>query len=146
MPHVPDVVLRLAEACRGAGSAAALEALLHAEAVALCDAGGEVPAALQPACGEVSAALQPARGAGGEVLAALQPACGAAIVARLVVALLCDRPGTVLSVESVNGRAGLALRRDGTTLAVIAVGTEADRITALWIVLNPAKLHPWHRR
>ena len=120
MPHVPDLVLRLAEACAGAGDAAALEALLHAEAVAVCDGGGTVPAALQPVR-------------------------GSAAVARLAIALLGDRPGTVMTVESVNGRAGLALRRDGTVLAMVAVSAESARITRLWIVLNPAKLRHWNR-
>jgi len=119
MPHAPDLVLRLAGACGGAGNPAALEALLHTEAVALCDGGGEVPAVLQPVC-------------------------GAAIVARLLIALVGDRPGTVLTVESVNGRAGLALRQQGTVLAVVSVSATAGRITSLWIVLNPAKLRHWH--
>jgi len=118
-PSPDDVVRRLARAC-ARGDLESLEALLHGEAVALCDGGGQV-------------------------LAALQPVRGPAGVARLILALLCDRPGTELTVESVNGRAGLALRRDGTAVAVVAVDATATRITTVWIVLNPAKLHRWHR-
>jgi hypothetical protein len=121
MPHVPDLVPRLAEACGDAGDPAALEALLHPESVALCDGGGEVPAARQLVSG-------PAR------------------VARLLITLLCDRPGAAVTVESVNGRDGLALRQDGTVLAVVAVSATAGRITNLWIVVNPAKLRHWHHR
>jgi len=121
MPDVSDhLVRRLAGAC-DSGDHAALRALLHAEAVCVCDGGGAV-------------------------LAALQPVRGPADVARLVIALLSDRPGARLTVESVNGRTGLALRRDGTAVAVVAVGATAGRITHLWIVLNPAKLLHWHHR
>jgi len=49
----------------------------------------------------------------------------------------------------VNGRAGLALRRAGRAVALVAaetVGTAADsRVGTLWIVLNPDKLLAWHR-
>ncbi|WP_433362345.1 siderophore-interacting protein [Actinoplanes sp. CA-142083] len=120
MPHVPDeLVRRLADTCVR-GDLGALEALLHGEAVAHCDGGGQV-------------------------LAALQPVHGPAGIARLILALLSVRPGVELTVESVNGRAGLALRQDGTAVAVIAVAAQANRITTVWIVLNPVKLHGWHR-
>ncbi|MET0414884.1 MAG: FAD-dependent oxidoreductase [Actinoplanes sp.] len=67
-------------------------------------------------------------------------------------ALVCDGgdltdvprgPGAAVTVESVNGRAGLAVRRDGRVVAVIAVRTAAGRVEELWIVLNPAKLRHW---
>ncbi|MFC7272723.1 nuclear transport factor 2 family protein [Paractinoplanes rhizophilus] len=120
MPPVPDdLVRRLADTC-ARGDLDALEALLHATVVAHCDGGGQV-------------------------LAAVQPVHGAAGVARLILALLAERPGTELTVESVNGRAGLALRQNGTAVAVMAVAAAATRIAAVWIVLNPAKLHRWHR-
>ena len=55
-------------------------------------------------------------------------------------------PGTDLTIESVNGRAGLAIRRAGTAVAVIAVSCDEDWATTLWVVLNPAKLRGSHRR
>ncbi|GIF20284.1 RNA polymerase sigma-70 factor (ECF subfamily) [Actinoplanes tereljensis] len=70
---------------------------------------------------------------------------GAAAVTALVAELLCDRPDTSLTVESVNGADGLALWRAGQALVVVAVDVAAARITALWIVLNPVKLSRWRR-
>ncbi|MEV4511708.1 siderophore-interacting protein [Dactylosporangium sp. NPDC049525] len=117
MPRVHDeVVRRLAAACR-TGEVIAIEAVLDPDAVAVCDSGGRVPAPIRP--------VQ-----------------GAAKVARLLVALL---PGADLTIESVNGRASLVIRRSGTAVAVIAVSCGEERATALWVVLNPAKLRGWHR-
>ncbi|MEV4619478.1 siderophore-interacting protein [Asanoa sp. NPDC049573] len=121
MPDRHDSAVRgLAEACR-IGDVAALRTALHADAVAVCDGGGSVPA----------------------VLGAIH---GAADVADLVAGVLCGQPGTELTVEAVNGRAGLALRRGGRAIAVIAVRAAGARVATVWIVLNPAKLTGWHRR
>nr|BFE55485.1 hypothetical protein GCM10020063_000110 [Dactylosporangium thailandense] len=68
---------------------------------------------------------------------------GAARVAWLLRALLA---GNDLTIESVDGSAGLAIRRAGTAVAVIAVSRHEDRATTLWIVLNPAKLRGWPGR
>ncbi|TDC39187.1 siderophore-interacting protein [Micromonospora sp. 15K316] len=111
---------RLAEACR-LGDVAALRAALAADALVVCDGGGVVPAAL----GSVR---------GGEE------------AARLVALLLSAPPGTELTVEAVNGRAGLVLRRGERSVAVAAVKLDGARVSTLWIVLNPAKLAGWHRR
>lgn len=111
-----DVVRGFAEACR-LGDIAALRAALEADAVAVCD-GGAVP---------------------------MTPLHGAAEVARLAAVLLCGQPDTELTVEAVNGRAGLALRRAGRAVAVVAVRTADTKIAALWFVLSPAKLRRWHR-
>ncbi|MEV6878686.1 hypothetical protein [Amycolatopsis sp. NPDC051128] len=113
------VIRRLAEACRRE-DVTALAAVLDVDAVATCDGGGLVP------------------GPAG-------PAHGAADVARLVVTWLCGRAGAELTVESVNSRAGLALRRGSRAVAVVAAETAGAKVTALWIVLNPAKLSGWHR-
>ena len=115
-----DVVRGFAEACRLA-DISALRAALAADAIAVCDGGGLVPAS----AGTVH---------------------GAQDVARLVTALLARQPGTELSVEAVNGRAGLALLRDGRAVAVIGITVADTKVAALWIVLNPAKLSGWHRR
>jgi hypothetical protein len=114
-----DAVRRLAAACR-LGAIAGLLAVLHADAAAICDGGGVVPVPLGPVH-------------------------GAQHVAHLVAVLLGRQPDADLTVESVNGVAGLALRRSGGALAVVAVGTAGARVTVLWIVLNPAKLRAWHR-
>jgi hypothetical protein len=115
-----DVVRRFAEACR-TGDIAALWGTLDADAVAMCDGGGMVPAA--------PGLVQ-----------------GAQDVADTVAVLLCGQPGAELTIESVNGRAGLAVRRAGQAFAVVGIGTADSKVSTLWIVLNPAKLAGWHRR
>jgi hypothetical protein len=113
-----DVVHRFAEACRR-GDLGELRAALDADATAVCDGGGTVPA--------------------------IGPVHGAGDVAQLAAVLLGGRPGGELTIEVVNGRTGMALRRAGRAVAVVAVDAADTGITALWIVLNPAKLHRWHR-
>jgi hypothetical protein len=114
-----DTVRRFAEACQ-LGDIATLRAVLDADAVAVCDGGGLVPAELGPVH-------------------------GADDVARLAAALLCGQPDAELTIEAVNGRAGLALRRAGRAVAVVAVKEIDAKVAVLWIVLNPAKLRGWHR-
>ncbi|MFF5232292.1 siderophore-interacting protein [Dactylosporangium sp. NPDC000521] len=92
--------------------------MLDPDVVAVCDSGGRVPAPIYPVH-------------------------GAAEVAWLLCALL---PGADLTIESVNGRAGLAIRRAGAAVAVIAVSCDEGRAATIWVVLNPAKLRGWHRR
>jgi RNA polymerase sigma-70 factor (ECF subfamily) len=43
----------------------------------------------------------------------------------------------------VNGQPGLVAQRDGVTVAVYAFRITRDRITDIWVVLNPDKLRPW---
>jgi RNA polymerase sigma-70 factor (ECF subfamily) len=114
-----DAVRRFAQACRR-GDTGELRGALDTDAVALCDGGGRVPAALGPVN-------------------------GAHDVAELVAVLLVRQPGAELTIEAVNGRAGLAVRRAGRALAVVGVGTAGGKVSMLWIVLNPAKLDGWHR-
>ena len=115
-----DVVRRFAEACQ-LGDIAALQDILDADATAVCDGGGLVPAAIGPLH-------------------------GAEDVAQLAAVLVGGQPDAELTIEAVNGRTGLALRRCGHAVAVVAVGTAGNKVTAVWIVLNPAKLGGWHRR
>jgi RNA polymerase sigma-70 factor (ECF subfamily) len=112
-----DVVRRLAAACRS-GTVAALLTVLDADAVARCDGGGLVAVPLNPVH-------------------------GADEVARLITTVLCGQSGTELTVEAVNGLAGLALWRSGRAVAVACVATADAKITDFWIVLNPAKLRRW---
>jgi hypothetical protein len=53
-------------------------------------------------------------------------------------------PG-VLSVEQVNGRPGIAVRRADDVVAVISLSVRGARITAVWIVVNPDKLRRWQQ-
>ena len=103
---------------------------------------------LAAACrtGDVQAALDPdvvaVCDSGGRVPAPTLPLHGAAEVAWLLQALL---PGNDVTIAGVNGRPGLVLHRAGRAIAVIAVTGDHDHVTALWVVLNPAKLRAWHR-
>lgn len=119
--HVPhDVLVRcFAEACRSR-DLVALRDVLDADVIAVSDSGGRLPAAL----GSIQ---------------------GAQDVARFAAVLLCASGDAELSVEAVNGRAGLALRRGGRAVAVVGIDAAGAGITALWIVLNPDKLCGWHR-
>ena len=96
--------------------------ILEADVIATTDSGGRLPAAL----GLIR---------------------GAEDVARFAAVLLCESDGAELSVEAVNGRAGLALRgTGGRAAAVVGFDGGGTGINALWIVLNPDKLRSWHRR
>ncbi len=119
MPNRRDVVGRFAEACRS-GDIAAVRAILDADAIAVCDGGGAVPA---PGLTH-----------------------GAASVAQLTSIVLGGPQDTELTLESVNGRRGLALRRDGQAIAVVGITVVNGKVAVLWIMLNPAKLNGWHRR
>ncbi|MEU8609564.1 siderophore-interacting protein [Actinoplanes sp. NPDC048791] len=70
---------------------------------------------------------------------------GAIDVARLARLLLVERPQVTVSAEAVNGGPGLAVRRLGRAIAVIAIDTTGAEITALWIAVDPGKLRAWHR-
>ena len=115
-----NVIRRFAEACQ-LGDIAALRDALDADATAVFDGGGVVPAPLGPLH-------------------------GAQDIATLVAVLLCGHPGAELNIEAVNGRTGLALRHTGRAVAVVGIGVTASKIAAVWIVLNPAKLGGWHHR
>ncbi|GAA4586114.1 RNA polymerase sigma factor [Planotetraspora phitsanulokensis] len=114
------VARRFAAAC-GAGDVAALKAVLAADALVVSDGGGKLRASVRPTHGADAAA-------------------------RFVAKLLVGPPGTQVTVESVNGRTGLVLRRAGQAVAVVSVSVAGAEVTAVWIVLNPDKLHVWHRR
>jgi RNA polymerase sigma-70 factor (ECF subfamily) len=116
-----DHVVRRFAAAWDAGDTATLTAILAADAMAVSDGGGKVRAPVHPTH-------------------------GAGAVARYVTTLLAGRPRTAVTVESVNGRAGLALRRDGTAVAVVSLSVAGGEVTAVWIVVNPDKLRRWNRR
>jgi RNA polymerase sigma-70 factor (ECF subfamily) len=50
-----------------------------------------------------------------------------------------------LTIEAVNGLAGLVVRRAGRAIAVAAIEAADTGVAAIWTVLNPAKLRNWHR-
>lgn len=114
-----DAVHRLAEAIRS-GRSAAVHEMLSADAAAVCDSAGLLPA--------LTGTFH-----------------GAQDVARLVTLIASVFPHAALTVEAVNGRSGLLMRQAaGKAVAVIAVESGETGISALWIVLNQDKLSHWH--
>jgi hypothetical protein len=115
---VPDPFHPLSHLLGACSSAdlAAIESLLTADVVAVCDGGGRV-------------------------CAPDEPVRGAAEVAMLLLGLFA---GTRLMLATVNGLPGMvAHRADGTPLAVLVATGSPVEISTLWIVLNPDKLHRW---
>ena len=78
---------------------------------------------------------------GGLVSAVLRPIEGGQEIARFY-AELAAAPVTLLE-RTVNGQPGLVAQRDGVTVTVMAFDVAGDRITRIWAILNPDKLHPW---
>jgi RNA polymerase sigma-70 factor (ECF subfamily) len=113
------VARRFAAAC-DTGDVAALKAVLASDALVVSDGGGKLRTSVRPTY-------------------------GADAVAQFIAALLAGPPGIVVTIESVNGRTGLALRRAGHAVAVVSVSVAGTEVTAVWIVLNPDKLQHWHR-
>ena len=81
---------------------------------------------------------------GGQVAAPLRPVRGVSEIARLVT-VHCGQPSADLSVERVNGRPAIVVRRSGQARAVLCLDVAGDAVTHLWLILNPAKLTAWHR-
>ncbi|MBO3749041.1 hypothetical protein J5X84_23435 [Streptosporangiaceae bacterium NEAU-GS5] len=109
---------RFATAC-AERDVAALTAVLSIDVMAVCDGGGAVSAATSPIH-------------------------GADAVARCVMDMLADHPDAAVTVASVNGRAGVVVRRGGQAVAVVGVTVAMTTVTGVWIILNPAKLESWH--
>ncbi|WP_328499282.1 RNA polymerase sigma factor SigJ [Streptomyces sp. NBC_00414] len=80
---------------------------------------------------------------GGRVRAALRPVVGQDKVARFLLGLLRKEPGLEAVEEGVNGFPGVAVRIAGATVAVVGVDVRDGRISNLWLVVNPDKLHAW---
>jgi RNA polymerase sigma factor (sigma-70 family) len=80
---------------------------------------------------------------GGRASAALHPVEGGEQVARFFAGLVVEAAHVTLLERTVNGQPGLVAQRDGVTMAVYAFRIARDRITDIWVVLNPDKLRPW---
>ncbi|MEV0623879.1 hypothetical protein AB0I81_61920 [Nonomuraea sp. NPDC050404] len=112
------IARRFAAACQS-GDTAALRAVLAPDAIVVSDGGGKVRAPVRPVHGADAAAT-------------------------FVATLLIGQPGAEVALASVNGRTGLVLRRAGRAVAVVSVSVAMAEVTAVWIILNPDKLHRWH--
>lgn len=80
---------------------------------------------------------------GGVVTAALHPVHGGADVAEYFTGLPVFQLGRTVTERTVNGQPGLVIQFEGVVETVIAFGVSDDRITNIWAIRNPEKLHPW---
>jgi RNA polymerase sigma-70 factor (ECF subfamily) len=83
---------------------------------------------------------------GGKVRAARRPIFGAEKAARFFLGLLRKDFVQEITEEDVNGRPGLVVHLDGELVAVMATEVHGGRLTDIWMILNPDKLHAWRRR
>lgn len=103
-----------------AGDVAAVREILARDVIVVSDGGGAAPVGAGVARGVEEASW--------------------------LVAALLSVPGLRLTLAEVNGRFGIVAHRGMDAVAVVAPETAFDRITAVWVVRNPAKLRAWHRR
>ncbi|WP_433601016.1 RNA polymerase sigma-70 factor [Nocardia sp. CA-135953] len=110
-----ELIERFLEAAR-IGDIEALERMLAADVVSTADGGGQVTAARRPIV-------------------------GAAAVARYVAGLFrWEVPRMVLALEEINGALAVIVRLAGEPALVVGVDTLDDAVTALRLIVNPAKL------
>jgi RNA polymerase sigma-70 factor (ECF subfamily) len=125
-PPVPgtvaaSVVTRFIEALARADQNELLAILAH-DAVLVSDGGGKVPSTIKPVY-------------------------GADRIARFFMGLL-RKHGNVFEVHlaTVNSTPGMLTFRDGQLVSVASVSVEDDRITAIYSVNNPEKIHALQKR
>jgi RNA polymerase sigma-70 factor (ECF subfamily) len=76
---------------------------------------------------------------------AVSTVSGATQVAHRICSILTDGAGSgELTEHNVNGQPGLVLRQQGEVVGVICVDVVGDRISDVWVVLNPDKLRHWN--
>ncbi|MEV7092621.1 RNA polymerase sigma factor SigJ [Amycolatopsis sp. NPDC051045] len=80
---------------------------------------------------------------GGLAAAVRHPIEGREEVARYAVDLTGRIPALTLVETTVNGRPGLAARRDGAVVAVMAFEVAGEAVRRIWAVRNPEKLRLW---
>ena len=80
---------------------------------------------------------------GGLATAALRPIEGAGQIAHAYVDIARRMPDLTFLERTVNGQPGLVAQQDGVTDTVYAFHIAGERITHVWAVRNPEKLHPW---
>ncbi|RPF29897.1 RNA polymerase sigma-70 factor (ECF subfamily) [Streptomyces sp. Ag109_G2-6] len=68
---------------------------------------------------------------------------GSRDIAAYLMHIAALSPGLTLLQRTVNGRPGLVAQRGGVTVTVAAFHLTEGRITHIWAVRNPEKLHPW---
>ncbi|MEO3858266.1 hypothetical protein [Acrocarpospora sp. B8E8] len=81
---------------------------------------------------------------GGKVRTALYPIRGADRTAHFMLGALSHQPALQATLQSVNGKTGLVLRHDALVSAVVSFQVRSEKITNVWVVLNPDKLRSWN--
>ena len=82
---------------------------------------------------------------GGQVVVARESIRGIVAVSAQLLAVLGTSTGLSLSERSVNGQIGLLVRRGHLIVGVLTVNILDDRITDIWVVVNPDKLRSYNR-
>lgn len=81
---------------------------------------------------------------GGLVTAARKPVFGADRVARFLIGVLQRMPGVEMLDQQTNDGLGFALWVEGKIIGIGTLNVIHDRITDVWIALNPQKLSLWN--
>ncbi|MET0863537.1 MAG: sigma factor-like helix-turn-helix DNA-binding protein [Nakamurella sp.] len=81
---------------------------------------------------------------GGIEVSSVDPVRGRPAAAALIINLLVNDRTIDATEQSVNGRAGLVLRRAGRVVSVVIVEIRDDLVRDMWIVANPDKLRQWN--
>jgi RNA polymerase sigma factor (sigma-70 family) len=80
---------------------------------------------------------------GGIVSAARRPVFGADNVARFLLGTLTKRPDVEVLPQETDDGLGFALWDEGRIFGVVTLRVAAERITDVWMVVNPDKLSLW---
>lgn len=113
-----ELANRFFAACR-AGDIHSIESLLSEEVVYYSDGGGNAPAAPKPLYGRYR-------------------------IANLLSVVFRKRQRfCVLTSNTVNGQPGIVFTHKGKAIQVLTFAAEEGRVTRLYSVLNPDKLHRW---
>jgi hypothetical protein len=76
--------------------------------------------------------------------AAIRVVHGAYEAIALLLHGMAARPGLLIEERSVNGQAGLMLRRDDELIAAITVDFTGGLISTVWVRLHPQRLRHWN--
>jgi RNA polymerase sigma factor (sigma-70 family) len=80
---------------------------------------------------------------GGKARAARRPILGSDRTARYFLGLMRRKFAQEFTEENVNGLPGLVSHLNGEVNGVMAVAVRDGRITDIWLIANPDKLHAW---
>lgn len=147
--EIAAIVGRTPQACRKLASSARRHVRDRRERESPTDQHAQVVSAFFAACATgdldgIVALLDPdvvsRSDGGGKVRAALNPIVGADRVTRFLLGLLEKQSHLAPALEVLNGRLGVVFRLDGVVSCAVSLNVRAERITDVWIVLNPDKL------